>query len=341
MQHFDNDYMEGAHPLILERLVATNMDKSVGYGCDEICASAREKIRQACAAPDAEVHFLVGGTQTNATIIRALLRPHEGVIAADTGHVALHEAGAIEAGGHKVLTIPHSEGKLSAEAVDAYIEAFRRDEAWDHMVWPGMVYISHPTEYGTIYSLEELEALSAVCRKWEIPLFADGARLGYGLTAEGATVTLQDLARLCDIFYIGGTKVGAMFGEAVVIPRAGLIPHLFTIIKQQGALLAKGRMLGIQFDTLFTDELYLKIARHAVEQATRLREALVAKGFQSYYNSPTNQVFMLLTPEQLERMQRVTTFSEWEHLPDGRTVVRLATSWATRKEDIDELIDKL
>lgn len=341
MQHFDNDYMEGAHPLILERLVATNMDKSVGYGCDEICASAREKIRQACSAPDAEVHFLVGGTQTNATIIRALLRPHEGVIAADTGHVALHEAGAIEAGGHKVLTIPHSEGKLSAEAVDAYIEAFRRDEAWDHMVWPGMVYISHPTEYGTIYSLEELEALSAVCRKWGIPLFADGARLGYGLTAEGATVTLQDLARLCDVFYIGGTKVGAMFGEAVVVPRAGLIPHFFTIIKQQGALLAKGRMLGIQFDTLFTDELYLRIARHAVEQATRLREALEEKGFQSYYNSPTNQVFMVLTPEQLKRMRLFTTFSEWEHLTDGRTVVRLATSWATRSEDIDELINNL
>ena len=341
MQHFDNDYMEGMHPLILERLSATNMDKTVGYGCDEICTSARRKILEACGAPDGEVHFLVGGTQTNATVIRALLRPHEGVIAADTGHVALHEAGAIEAGGHKVLTIPHQRGKLSAEAVDAYIEAFRKDEAWDHMVWPGMVYISQPTEYGTIYSLEELEALSAVCRKWQIPLFADGARLGYGLMADGADVTLKDLARLCDIFYIGGTKVGAMFGEAVVIPRAGLIPHFFTIIKQQGALLAKGRMLGIQFDTLFTDDLYMKIARHAVELATRLREALVAKGFTSYYNSPTNQVFMVLSPEELERMRRVTTFSEWEHLEDGRTVVRLATSWATRKEDVDALIESI
>ena len=337
MQHFDNDYMEGALPLILERLMATNMDKTVGYGCDEICASAREKIRQACGAPDAEVHFLVGGTQTNATVIRALLRPHEGVIAADTGHVALHEAGAIEAGGHKVLTIPHQNGKLSAEAIDHYIESFR-DEAWDHMVWPGMVYISQPTEYGTIYSLSELEAIAAVCRKWQIPLFADGARLGYGRAAEGADFTLKDLARLCDVFYIGGTKVGAMFGEAVVVPRAGLIPHFFTIIKQQGALLAKGRMLGIQFDTLFTDELYLKIARHAVEQATRLREALVAKGFQSYYNSPTNQVFMVLSEEQLQSLRRCTTFSEWEHLEDGRTVIRLATSWATRAEDIDELI---
>lgn len=341
MQHFDNDYMEGAHPLILERLLQTNMMKSVGYGCDEVCESARRRIRQACNAPDAEVHFLVGGTQTNATVIRALLRPYEGVIAADTGHIALHEAGAIEAGGHKVLTIPHQNGKLTAEAVDTYIEAFRRDEAWDHMVWPGMVYISHPTEYGTIYTLAELEALSAVCRKWQIPLFADGARLGYGIMAEGADVKLSDLARLCDVFYIGGTKVGAMFGEAVVVPQKGRIPHFFTTIKQCGALLAKGRMLGLQFDTLFTDGLYLKIARHAVELATRLREGLTAKGFSTYYSSPTNQAFFVLSDEQLQRLRAVTTFSEWEHLADGRTVVRLATSWATRPEDVEALLAEL
>lgn len=341
MQHFDNDYMEGAHPLILERLLQTNMIKTVGYGCDEECESARRKILAACGLTDGEVHFLVGGTQTNATVIRALLRPYEGVIAADTGHIALHEAGAIEAGGHKVLTIPHQNGKLSAEAVDAYIEKFRHDEAWDHMVWPGMVYISHPTEYGTIYSLTELEALSAVCRKWGIPLFADGARLGYGLMAEGADVTLKDLARLCDVFYIGGTKVGAMFGEAVVVPQKEFIPHFFTTIKQSGALLAKGRMLGIQFDTLFTDDLYFRISRHAVALATRLREALAAKGFQEYYHSPTNQAFFVLDDEQLRRLREVTTFSEWEHLDDGHTVVRLATSWATRPEDIDEIIAAL
>lgn len=341
MQHFDNDYMEGAHPLILERLVATNMMKSVGYGCDEVCESARRRIREACDAPEAEVHFLVGGTQTNATVIRALLRPYEGVIAADTGHIALHEAGAIEAGGHKVLTIPHQNGKLTAAAVDAYIEAFRRDEAWDHMVWPGMVYISQPTEYGTIYSLAELEALSAVCRKWSIPLFADGARLGYGIMAEGADVGLKDLARLCDVFYIGGTKVGAMFGEAVVVPQKGRIPHFFTTIKQSGALLAKGRMLGVQFDTLFTDDLYLRIARHAVELATRLREGLTAKGFSTYYSSPTNQAFFVLSAKQLQRLRAVTTFSEWEHLDDGRTVVRLATSWATRPEDVEALLAAL
>ncbi len=333
--------MEGAHPLILERFVATNMMKTVGYGCDEECESARRKILAACGLADGDVHFLIGGTQTNATVIRALLRPYEGVIAADTGHIALHEAGAIESGGHKVLTIPHQNGKLSAEAVDAYIEAFRHDEAWDHMVWPGMVYISHPTEYGTIYSLAELEALSAVCRKWGIPLFADGARLGYGLMAEGADVTLRDLARLCDVFYIGGTKVGAMFGEAVVVPRKGLIPHFFTTIKQSGALLAKGRMLGIQFDTLFTDDLYLRISRHAVVLATRLREALAAKGFQEYYHSPTNQAFFMLDDEQLRRLRGATTFSEREHLDDGRTVVRLATSWATRPEDVDDLIAAL
>ncbi|MBR6760170.1 MAG: low specificity L-threonine aldolase [Alistipes sp.] len=341
MQHFDNDYMEGAHPLILERLVATNMMKSVGYGCDEVCESARRRIREACDAPEAEVHFLVGGTQTNATVIRALLRPYEGVIAADTGHIALHEAGAIEAVGHKVLTIPHQNGKLTAAAVDAYIEAFRRDEAWDHMVWPGMVYISQPTEYGTIYSLAELEALSAICRKWSIPLFADGARLGYGIMAEGADVGLKDLARLCDVFYIGGTKVGAMFGEAVVVPQRGRIPHFFTTIKQSGALLAKGRMLGVQFDTLFTDNLYLRIARHAVELATRLREGLTAKGFSTYYSSPTNQAFFVLSAEQLQRLRAVTTFSEWEHLDDGRTVVRLATSWATRPEDVEALLAAL
>lgn len=341
MQHFDNDYMEGMHPLILERLAQTNMLKTTGYGCDEICESARMRIREACGVPDAAVHFLVGGTQTNATVIRAMLRPYEGVIAADTGHISLHEAGAIEAGGHKVLTIPHVEGKLSAEAVDAYIEAFRRDEAWEHMVQPGMVYVSFPTEYGTIYSLSELEALSAVCRKWNIPLFVDGARLGYGLMAEGADVTMKDLARLCDVFYIGGTKVGAMFGEAVVVPRADAIPHFFTTIKQCGALLAKGRMLGIQFDVLFEDGLYMRIARHAVEQAMRLREAMIAKGYEVFIPTPTNQLFFALTAEQLEKVSKVTTYSEWEHLSDGRTVIRLATSWATREEDVDALIAAL
>ena len=341
MQHFDSDYMEGAHPLILEALVRTNMEKTAGYGTDPYCASAREKILAACGVEDGEVHLLIGGTQTNATVIKALLRPYEGVIAATTGHIALHEAGAIEASGHKVLTIPSVDGKISAEAVDEYIKAFRADEAWDHMVWPGMVYVSQPTEYGTLYSKAELEALSEVCHKWEIPLFVDGARLGYALASPSSDVTLRDLARLCDVFYIGGTKCGAMFGEAVVIPRKGLIPHFFTTIKQQGALLAKGRMLGIQFDTLFTDDLYINIARQAVSEASRLREAFRAKGYEIYAESPTNQVFVALSAEQEAHLRTLTTFSEWERTADGRLVVRLATSWATKSEDIDELISKL
>ncbi len=341
MQHFDSDYMEGAHPLILEALVRTNLEKTAGYGTDPYCASAREKILAACGVEDGEVHLLIGGTQTNATVIKALLRPYEGAIAATTGHIALHEAGAIEASGHKVLTIPSVDGKISAEAVDEYIKAFRADEAWDHMVWPGMVYVSQPTEYGTLYSKAELEALSKVCHKWEIPLFVDGARLGYALASPSSDVTLRDLARLCDVFYIGGTKCGAMFGEAVVIPRKGLIPHFFTTIKQQGALLAKGRMLGIQFDTLFTDDLYINIARQAVSEASRLREAFRAKGYEIYAESPTNQVFVALSAEQEAHLRTLTTFSEWERTADGRLVVRLATSWATKSEDIDELISKL
>lgn len=340
MQHFDSDYMEGMHPAILEALVRTNMQKTTGYGLDEYCVAAREAIRKACAAPDAEVHFLVGGTQTNATVIRALLRPHEGVVAAATGHIAVHESGAIEAGGHKVLTLPHKEGKISAAQVDEYLEWFYADESFEHMVFPAMVYLSLPTEYGTLYSLAELEAMAEVCRKWNLKLFVDGARLGYGLAATECDVTLADLARLCDAFYIGGTKCGAMFGEAVVM-RKGLVPHFFTIVKQQGALLAKGRMLGIQFLTLFTDNLYLDIARHAVEQAARLKRAFIERGYELYFDSPTNQVFVTLNDEQEKRLRAATTFTEWERLPDDRLVVRLATSWGTRPEDVEALIEKL
>ncbi len=340
MQHFDSDYMEGMHPAILEALVRTNMQKTTGYGLDEYCVAAREAVRKACAAPDAEVHFLVGGTQTNATVIRALLRPHEGVVAAATGHIAVHESGAIEAGGHKVLTLPHKEGKISAAQVDEYLEWFYADESFEHMVFPAMAYLSLPTEYGTLYSLAELEAMAEVCRKWNLKLFVDGARLGYGLAAAECDVTLADLARLCDAFYIGGTKCGAMFGEAVVM-RKGLVPHFFTIVKQQGALLAKGRMLGIQFLTLFTDNLYLDIARHAVEQAARLKRAFIERGYELYFDSPTNQVFVTLSAEQEKRLRAVTTFTEWERLPDGRLVVRLATSWGTHPEDITALIEQL
>ena len=340
MQHFDSDYMEGMHPQILEALTRTNMEKTTGYGLDEYCVKAREAVRKACQAPDAEVHFLIGGTQTNATVIRSLLRPHEGVLVAATGHIAVHESGAIEAGGHKVLTLTHNCGKITAKQVEDYMQCFYADESFEHMVFPGMVYISLPTEYGTLYSLQEIESLAEVCRKWKLHLFADGARLGYALACEECDVTLADLARLCDVFYIGGTKCGAMFGEAVVM-RKGLVPHFFTIIKQQGALLAKGRMLGLQFLTLFTDNLYLNIARHAVEQAARIKNALVEKDYELYFDSPTNQVFVTLDAEQEARLRAATTFTEWERLADGRLVVRLATSWATLQEDVDDLIEKL
>ena len=341
MLHFDSDYMEGAHPLILKRLTEINFEKIGGYGSDEYCASAVRRIRKACDAPDADVRFLVGGTQTNATIIRSILRPYEGVVAADTGHIAVHESGAIEATGHKVLTIENIDGKLSAERLDAYLSRERGDENRDHAVWSGMVYISQPTELGTIYSLAELEALSEVCRRWKLPLFADGARLGYALAAPSADFTLADMARLCDIFYIGGTKVGALMGEAVVIPRGEQIAHFTTLIKQQGALLAKGWLLGVQFDALFTDNLYLDIARNAVRQAERLSRTLIERGYTLTTPTLSNQVFVTLDKEQLARLAEITTFSTWERLANRQTIVRLATSWATTDEQIDQLINAL
>lgn len=340
MFHFDSDYMEGAHPLILERLAEINFEKIGGYGNDDYCASAAERIRKACGAPEADVRFLVGGTQTNATIIRSILRPYEGVVAADTGHIAVHESGAIEATGHKVLTIENIDGKLTAERLDAYLVRERSDENRDHAVWSGMVYISQPTELGTIYSRAELEALSEVCHRWGLPLFADGARLGYALAAPTADFTLEDMARLCDIFYIGGTKVGALMGEAVVVPRGEQIAHFTTLIKQQGALLAKGWLLGVQFDTLFTDNLYLDIARNAVYQAERMSSALVERGYELASPTLSNQIFLRLSPKQLEHLSTIATFSTWERQTDC-TIVRLATSWATTDKQIDDLINAL
>lgn len=340
MFHFDSDYMEGAHPRILERLAEINFEKIGGYGNDDYCASAAERIRKACGAPEADVRFLVGGTQTNATIIRSILRPYEGVVAADTGHIAVHESGAIEATGHKVLTIENIDGKLTAERLDAYLVRERSDENRDHAVWSGMVYISQPTELGTIYSRAELEALSEVCHRWGLPLFADGARLGYALAAPTADFTLEDMARLCDIFYIGGTKVGALMGEAVVVPRGEQIAHFTTLIKQQGALLAKGWLLGVQFDTLFTDNLYLDIARNAVYQAERMSSALVERGYELASPTLSNQIFLRLSPKQFEHLSTIATFSTWERQTDC-TIVRLATSWATTDKQIDDLINAL
>lgn len=338
MQHFDSDYMEGAHPLILKKLADTNFEKTPGYGLDAYCESARNKIRAACQCPEAEIHFLIGGTQTNATVIDGLLRSYEGVLAADTGHISVHEAGAIETNGHKILTLPSCDGKLSAGRIKNWIDTFYQDGNHEHMVAPGMVYLSHPTEYGTLYTQDELQAISSVCRSCRIPLYLDGARLGYGLAADGTDLTLPAIASLCDAFYIGGTKVGALFGEAVVFPKPGLIPHFFTLVKQHGALLAKGRLLGIQFDTLFTNNLYLDISRNAIHSANRLRDGLAARGYRFLYPPQSNQLFVVLDNDTMQDLAKHVTFSFWEKFDDTHTVVRFATSWATKDEDIDALL---
>ena len=340
MLSFGSDYMEGAHAEILQRLVETNMDQTAGYGLDEYSEMAREKIRRACRAPHAEIHFLSGGTQVNRTVISALLRPYEGVIAADTGHISVHEAGAIECGGHKVLALPHTDGKLTARAIEGALRAFHEDANRDHMVRPGMVYLSHPTEYGTLYTMDELEVISAICRANKIPLFLDGARLAYALGCPANDVTLPAIARLCDAFYIGGTKCGALFGEAVVFPKADTVPHFFSIVKQNGALLAKGRVLGIQFDTLFTDGLYERGGAHAIAMADRIRAALTEKGYVLASDAPTNQIFLALNPEQLAHLSAHVAMSFWEKQGDV-TIMRIATSWATQEEDVERLIGVL
>lgn len=338
---FASDYMEGTHPQILKRLVETNMQHFTGYGMDDISESARDKIRAACEAPDAEVYFLVGGTQANATMIDAALRSYQGVIAANTGHISTHEAGAIELSGHKVLTLPQNNGKISAEQIRGCIEGYWQDDNHEHTVMPGLVYLSQPTEYGTLYSLEELTQISAVCHANNVALYVDGARLAYALACPENDVTLPDLASLCDAFYIGGTKCSALFGEAVVIPRRGFIPHLFTIIKQHGALLAKGWVAGLQFDTLFTDDRYFKVGRNAIDAANRIRNALMEKGYEFAFETPTNQIFIVLDGEKLAALSEKVEMGFWEKLDDNRTVMRIATSWATQKEDVDKLIECL
>ena len=338
---FASDYMEGAHPAIMKRLQETNLEKSPGYGTDEYSESAREKIRDACQAPEAEVFFLAGGTQTNATVIDAFLRSYEGVVAAESGHISVHEAGAIELGGHRVITLPHTNGKLSAETVLAALRAYEEDETREHTVMPGMVYISQPTETGMLYSLAELKAISGVCRGYGIPLYIDGARIAYALACPENDVTLADLARLCDVFYIGGTKCGALFGEAVVIPQHGFIPHFFSIIKQHGALLAKGRVAALQFDALFTDGLYDSIGRNAIEAAGRIRAALKEYGYHEAYPSPTNQIFVLLDKEKARRIADAVSLSFTESIDDTRCVIRFVTSWATTAENVDRLIEVL
>ncbi len=347
---FASDYTRGAHPKILERLTEMNLQQNVGYGQDDICKSAAEKIKKACECPDAEVFFLMGGTQTNQTVIDMLLKSYEGVIAADTGHIAVHEAGAIEFSGHKVITLKSSGdetdtgrygseiGKISGRGLRNYLNSFFNDENCEHMVFPGAVYISHPTEYGTLYSKQELEDISAICREYKIPLFLDGARLGYGLMSKRTDVTLKDIAELTDVFYIGGTKVGALFGEAVVFTKGGKPEHHIPIVKQHGGLLAKGWLLGLQFDTLFTDDLYFEISRNAIEMAELLKERLKENGYEFFLDSPTNQQFIIIDDYRIKRIEDFVGYSFWEKFDYASSVIRLATDWATTKEDIDNLM---
>ena len=337
MISFESDYIAGAHPQILKRLAETNLETLSGYGTDPYCESAREKIRAACGCPQADVEFLVGGTQANSVIISTVLRDFEGVVAAKTGHVSSHEAGAIEFTGHKVLELPQKDGKIEPSVLKKFMEDFYADGNHEHMVFPGMVYISHPTEYGTLYTKKELTDIAAVCRSYRIPLFMDGARLGYGLMSRGTDLTLEEIAELCDVFYIGGTKVGALCGEAVVFTKQNRPAHFMTSVKKRGALLAKGRLLGIQFDALFTDDLYFEISRHAIEAAERMKDIFKRAGLAFYLESPTNQQFIILENSRLELLQKDIAVSFWEKYDETHTVVRFATSWSTTDGQLDKL----
>ena len=337
MLSFACDYTQGAHEAILRRLIETNMVIQPGYGDDEYTLAAAEKIRAACRCPHAQIKLLVGGTQTNQVTIASMLRSYDGVISATTGHVNGHEAGAIEYSGHKVIALPHHDGKLCADEVRRYLQVYYADETELHMVRPAMVYISHPTEYGTLYSLSELEALHKVCGDYNIPLYMDGARLGYGLMSYETDVTLPDIARLCDVFYIGGTKVGALCGEALVFTKNNMPDRMLSIIKQHGALAAKGRLLGVQFDTLFTDDLYFKISRHAIDMAEQLKCMFREKGYKFFMDSPTNQQFIILENSKMHELEQKVRFSFWEKYDDTHTVVRFATAWSTTQEQMDAL----
>lgn len=337
MIRFDNDYSTGAHPKILEKLIATNDEQHPGYGVDEHCMYAAKLIKDA-ANTDGDVHFLVGGTQTNKTIISSMLRPHQAVIAVESGHIAVHETGAIENAGHKVITLPETSGKIQIEHVETFVKNYWEDVTFEHMPQPKMVYISQPTEFGTLYTKLELQNLYQFCKANNMYLMIDGARLGYALAADENDVTLSDLAQYSDVFYIGGTKVGALFGEAVVITNDDLKTDFRYHIKQQGGMLAKGRLLGIQFQTLFEDNLYHNISEHAVQLANRLTGAFEKAGIQMKYPSPTNQRFPILTNQQIEQLKDKYTFATWEKVDDEHTAVRFCTSWSTKTEDVETLI---
>lgn len=338
MIQFQCDYSEGAHPRILERMMQTNFEQTVGYGEDHYCEMARVLVQKACGRPDADVHFLVGGTQANATVISSVLRPHQGVLCVRSGHINVHETGAIEHSGHKVLALEGTDGLLSADSVRAAMEEHLAEDGPEHTVQPGMVYISFSTEVGTVYTLSQLKELSAVCREYGLPLFIDGARMGYGLASDGCDVTLNDIAELADVFYIGGTKQGALFGEAVVIVNESLKKDFRYFIKQNGGMLAKGRLLGIQFMTLFEDGLYFELSEHAVAQAMRIRDAFASKGYRFLVESPTNQQFPILPNSEMDRLSADFKFSVWQKIDEGHTAVRFCTSWATKAEAVDALL---
>lgn len=335
------DYLEGAHPNILERLMKTNYDQTIPYGFDEITESAKQKIKKACECENGEVFFLVGGTQTNATMLDFILDKAEGVIAADTGHISVHEAGAVEYCGRKVITIPAVDGKLSPAAVREYMENFYQDATWFHMVCPGGIYISHPSEYGTLYTEQELKELREICDQYDMQLYLDGARIGYALASEGNDVTLPIIAKYCHSFCIGGTKIGALFGEAAVFTNKKQAKHFVTFIKQHGALLAKGRMLGIQFDELFKDDLYLKLGAQANALALKIKKAFLEKGYELYVDSYTNQQFFLVTNEKLKEISEKVIVDDWGPMGDGKHLIRVTASWATTEEMADMLIELL
>ncbi len=339
MYRFNCDYLEGAHPKIIEKMVETNLEQTIAYGADDYSKSAKEKIKKACGCEDAKVYFLTGGTQSNYAVLDSILKNYEGVLAADTGHISVHEAGAIEYSGHKVLTIPAVNGKVNPAAAREYMKSFYADATWEHMVTPGAIYISHPSEYGTLYSKNELKELRLLCDEYGMKLYLDGARLGYALSSCNTDVTLPDIAEYCDVFYIGGTKVGALFGEAVVFTRKDLGNRFFTETKQHGAMLAKGRMLGIQFDVLFTDNLYTKIADYADKLAMKIKTALLEKNYKLYLDSYTNQQFFIIPNSKLAELEGKVVVDNWGAYDENSSVVRITTSWATKEEAVDYLLE--
>lgn len=341
MLYFVNDYSAGCHEKVMQRLVETNLEKQAVYGEDIYSTSAKEKIRKACNCPDAQIVFISGGTQTNQLAIDSLLLPHEGVICAESGHINVHESGAVEYTGHKVLTLPEHDGKVDADELRDYMQRFYADENYEHCVFPGLVYITFPTEFGALYSRKELETLRKVCDEYKLSLYLDGARLGYGLACRENELTLADIAELTDAFYIGGNKVGALFGEALVFTKNNMPRHFITHVKRHGALMAKGRVLGVQFDALFTDDLYMEIGRHAMRLADKLRAAFEEKGYQFFKKTPTNQIIIVVDDEKKAELEKKVAFSFWEKLDESHTAIRFVTDWATREEDVDALIELL